>query len=226
MSSSESEVIRQQLASPQEEADTKLVAHAVHIAQKGFDAVHVLSPDTDVLVLLIAHFPKLPSQTILFTRGSSKRRIDIGKLFHVLGPRKAGSLIGFHAFSGCDQTGRFAGKGKTTCWNAFINAPQNIQDAFFNLGRDSDLSEEMLVYLENYVCFLYRKSAWKNQDRLESLRWKLFCCQEAEGESLPPTKETLRQVALLMFGSMRGWCSRQHSTQPSLAGRNAKAAKD
>ena len=33
--------ILQWIRSPQEEADTKLAAQAVHAAQKGFDAVHV-----------------------------------------------------------------------------------------------------------------------------------------------------------------------------------------
>ena len=36
---------------------------------------------------------------------------------HYIGQVKADALLSLHAISGCDTTGRFLGKGKTSWWN-------------------------------------------------------------------------------------------------------------
>ena len=42
-----------ELTSNQEEADTRLLLHAKHAAQEGYEAVAVISEDADVFVLLL-----------------------------------------------------------------------------------------------------------------------------------------------------------------------------
>jgi hypothetical protein len=49
--------------SEQEEADTKMIYH-LSLLDKDVEAT-VVSPDTDVLVLLLRHFPKIPPNTCL-----------------------------------------------------------------------------------------------------------------------------------------------------------------
>ena len=44
-------------------------------------------------------------------------------------------LLGsFHAFTGADQTGKFSGKGKTICWNRFVEASEEIIECFVSIG--------------------------------------------------------------------------------------------
>ena len=48
-------------------------------------------------------------------RGDHKRDINIGKLFGTLGDAKSQVLVGFHAFTGCDQTWKFNDHAKQLC---------------------------------------------------------------------------------------------------------------
>ena len=40
------------------------------------------------------------------------REIDIGAAYEALDPKHSSAILGFHAFTGCDQTGKFYGKTK------------------------------------------------------------------------------------------------------------------
>ena len=63
-------------------------------------------------------------------RDDHKRNINLGKSFEALGDPKSQALVGFHAFTGCDQTGKFNDHAKQSCWNTFITSPKKIIDAF------------------------------------------------------------------------------------------------
>ena len=141
------------LASSQEEADTKIILHASDAAKRQLSSLCVYSADTDVLVLLTAKFHSLPQTAVMET---GRRRVNIGDLFAKLGFRKSESLIGFHAITGCDQTGRFAGKGKPTAWATFMEASDATQNAFFQLGREEVLTDQVLDGLETFVSGLYQ----------------------------------------------------------------------
>ena len=59
------------LRSTHEEADTRLVLHAVH---SHFKTVDVSSRDTDVLLLLVSHFPLAQCEHLWMMSGTSKKR--------------------------------------------------------------------------------------------------------------------------------------------------------
>ena len=59
------------LKSTHEEADTRLVLHAVH---SQFHTVVVSSRDTDVLLLLVSHFQRMQCQHLWMKSGTSKKR--------------------------------------------------------------------------------------------------------------------------------------------------------
>ena len=110
-------------ASSHEEADTKIIFHAIKAKERGATQLDVYSPDTDVFILLIRKYPQLPKETSFVTgRGTQQRRIQIKNVYDELGPAKAAALPGFHAFTGADITGSFAGKGKLQCWKIFNQA--------------------------------------------------------------------------------------------------------
>ena len=84
-----------------EEADTLLLLHA-SLLDSSCEVV-IQSPDTDVLDLLISMYKHLPYNLSFKTgKGDKKRQIDVGILYRALSERHASSLLGFHAFTGCD----------------------------------------------------------------------------------------------------------------------------
>ena len=98
-----------------EEADTLLILHCPDVAKSDpFSECVAFSPDTDVFFLLIHHFPELTPCTLFLTgRGDHLRNINISKYYKTIGLVRATALFGFHALTGCDQTGRFSGKTKS-----------------------------------------------------------------------------------------------------------------
>ena len=109
----------QHLHSSQEEDDTRIILHSLDAAQRRATELYIQSPDTDVFVLAIRCYHQLCRDTYFITGvGNKKHLIPLGPIVHALGAEKAAALPGFHAFSGADVTGRFAGKGKLNCWKA------------------------------------------------------------------------------------------------------------
>ena len=85
------------LRSTQEEADTKIILHAINAAEIGATRLLIFAQDTDVLVLAVRHYLKLPQESF-FVPGP-KEHISLKQIFHSLGPQKASALPGFHALS-------------------------------------------------------------------------------------------------------------------------------
>ena len=56
--------------------------------------------------------------------GSRVQQIE--PLWAALGPDRAKALPGLHAFSGADNTGRFARIGKTTWFKLFMEAEDDV----------------------------------------------------------------------------------------------------
>ena len=55
--------------SDQEEADTRLILHAVMAAEAGANRIVINSPDTDVLMLLLHHRPRINADELYFYAG-------------------------------------------------------------------------------------------------------------------------------------------------------------
>ena len=150
------------------------------------------SPDTDVLVLLIANFDRLPIDTSISLNSHIQ---PIKPIWDVLGLEKAKALVGFHAFSDADVTGRFARIGKQTWFKHFMEAGAEVHEAFSKICRDDHLSEDSEKILERFVCAVYSPKGINIPCLLE-LHWHLFCKYIAESEKLPSTVAALRQHIL------------------------------
>ena len=61
-------------------------------------------------------------------------------------------------YQGCDQTGKFSGFSKTSCWEIFLDLPDNVLDEFPNLGGSTLPSDSTLNTLEQFVLRLYCKN--------------------------------------------------------------------
>jgi len=124
------------LASEQEEADTKLLLHAIDATDRGATRIDIHSPDTDVLILALRRYPEMCQDTSFITgSGDRKRSIPLGPMFNTLGSDKVAALPGFHSFTGSDITGSFAGKANISCWKVFQNCSEEIISALANLGK-------------------------------------------------------------------------------------------
>ena len=181
------------LDSDQEEADTKILLHAVDATASGAKSIKIFSPDTDVFVLALRRYPELCADTSFVTgRGQHHRNIQLRPIFRALGAARTAALPGFHAWSGADVTGNFAFKGKLECWKAFLQADEDCVTALADLGSTILPTAGMFYAIEKLVCQLYLPKT--KISSLKDLRWLLFRRKQAESERLPPTQAALREA--------------------------------
>ena len=102
------------------------------------------------------------------------RYIDIGKLANSLGDDVCQSLIGLHAFTGCDTVSAFAGRGKLAALK-LLKKNDKHKKIFKQLGESWDVSQDLFDNLEAFVCQMYACSA-KTQE-VNELRYNLFCAK-------------------------------------------------
>ena len=88
--------------------------------------------------------------------------------------------------SGCDTTGHMFGKGKLTCFKAFMNANDTIIKALAELGDGSKPSQSVLHGCESFICQLFNSNFTASKE----LRWYVFCNLNVKQDvdKLPPTQ--------------------------------------
>ena len=183
------------LESSQEEADTKLLLHAIDATTSGATSIDIISPDTDVFVLALRRFPELCQNTSFVTgRGQRHRKILLRLIVQALGPARTAALPGFHAWNGADITGSFAFKGKLGCWKAFLEADEDSVTALANLGTTVQPTSSTIAAIEKLVCQLYQPKT--HISRVKDMRWFLFRKKQAQSEKLPPTQAALKEAIL------------------------------
>ena len=179
----------------QEEADGCLLFHAAHAAGEGYQAVVICSEDTDVVIMCLAFHDKIGAP--LFQKCGTKTRtrvVDIRKVAATVGIDVCRALIGMHAYTGCDTTSAFAGKGKASALK-FLTNSREIKYTFLELGQEWDLSPELMDRLEAFTCLLYAPKA--SSTKVNDLRYHLFCAKKGDIEShqLPPCRDCLDKHA-------------------------------
>ena len=142
-----------------EEADTRLIRHAINQAINGVKNIRIETIDTDVLVLSLSHTGSMiqAGANSIHTR-IAKSDYDLIELYNRYGADVCKALPYFYAFTGCDTTSSFFGKGKATsfdAWLSFVKLEETIQ-LFIALGdTPSCISTDNLKVLEEFVMHLY-----------------------------------------------------------------------
>ena len=150
----------------QEEADTCLFLHAQHADSSRSAVVIIRSPDTDVAVIGCSLAAQIPAQVLLHTGTKERRRyISLSSVAARLGNGVCQALPGLHAFTGCDSTDAFSGRGKKAAFLA------GKVDAMQLLGQHFEVSDELVVLCEQFVACLYNKP---DVDEINELRYQLF----------------------------------------------------
>ena len=172
------------LKSNQEEADTKIILHALDATTNKVTEIKIHSPDTDVLILALRQFPRICQNTVFVTgKGDDLGEIQLKPIVDVLGPIKTVALPALHALSGADNTGSFSGKGKATCWKAINEASKDLVHAISSLGTSTIPSNETVAAIEWLVCQSYVPKT--NISTVIELRWWLFKKKQVQSEQLP-----------------------------------------
>ena len=111
--------------------------------------------NTDVLLILLNCFEQLPSTTVFKT---TEHCYNLRSTLERFTPLVCKALLGFDAMMGSDQTERFYGYTKQSCWNIFFKSTNDTLDAFIHL-RASDLIQDTdFLSLESFVAALYCKN--------------------------------------------------------------------
>ena len=134
------------LLSNQEEADTKVIVHAVHALQQQTitEAVNKsASGDTEIIILSISLLSTY-KENVFLENGSRTYNVLYWLGNFDLLPQKCLPLIGLHAFTGSNYVSSFFRKEKNGYWKL-------VQK--YNVGSPA-LAEETINPIEEYVCYL------------------------------------------------------------------------
>ena len=83
-------------------------------------------------------------------------RLTLDVRNNALGNEESMALLRFHAFTGCELTGRFSGFSKTTWFDTFFKTNLFVCKAFASLGNNDDgLKEEIIDGLTKFTLDLY-----------------------------------------------------------------------
>ncbi|KAL8621266.1 hypothetical protein ACOMHN_008091 [Nucella lapillus] len=167
-----------------EEADTRMLLHAKEAREQGYPQVVIVSRDTDVLVLLVAHQPQL-SIFVWMQTGTPRKKHFVHVHQINITDQQRESLLAFHAITGSDSTSQFAGIGKKSAWNVFLDNPHLLQ----RLGMEDFPDEEVLMDAESFVCKLYNPNT--QHTSTQPLRCDLFHSVKKTLENFPPTQDAL-----------------------------------
>ena len=103
-----------------EEADTGIVLTTQDVSKRDpFTDLVISCTDTDVLLILIHYYEQLISSTVFKTAVHS---YFVGEVYENLSPSIRHALLEFHAYTGCDQTEKYSGFGKPSCWTMLMNS--------------------------------------------------------------------------------------------------------
>ena len=152
-------MIATELCSDHEEADSRIILHLLHAGRtaSATTAIIVRSPDTDVLCIQPVY---LDTGT-----GNKRRMIDIQAIANVLGTDVCAALPAYHAFTGCDYTSSFVRKGKVQPFK-IVCRHSDFTAAFKNLRTSADMDGTQLPALEQFICSMYVRAAYKDTNAL------------------------------------------------------------
>ena len=187
-----------------DEADTLIICVSKEIERLSTAenqlSIRILSPDTDVLMLLIHYAAHSVDSNVTFEllSGKTRRELDIRAIVNKLGEDKAKGLLGAYVVTGCDQIGKFNSITKARAFTVFMDSSTLITNGLSQLGQViSNVSVEISDAVTLYVNLLYAK---KKEDRdavhrfkdSGELRWHLFVKNQQESDLLPPTPSALK----------------------------------
>lgn len=206
------------LYSSQEEADTRMVLHAINLSSH-FSRTIIRTDDTDVLVLLLHYKDRgLLSNEVYMHAGHSgrytinERFIPIHSIASKLGSQICQCLPAAHALTGCDSTNAMFGIGKKTMYAALERELGSSQSDYGLANVNDPKWMEAARYL---IIAMYKSKNKKKCRILDELRHHLATTTDKLVVQLPPTEDAFREHALRARFQTLIWC-RSHIPKPEL----------
>ncbi len=179
-----------ELYTEQEEADTRMLLHALHASDNGYRQLSIYSSDADVEVLACHHQRNIPARIVIVSGTQNNSRfVDISSVCNKLGEDVCEVLPGLHALTGCDSVSAFSGKGKTKAFR-LVKENKQLRKLILPLGHNVPVRDEDAADVEEFVCCMYGKA---DKD-VNEVRYHLFCkMKNVQSHHLPPTKAALEK---------------------------------
>ena len=202
-----------ELRSNHEEADTRIVCHAVHATRNGAQTLVINSPDTDVLVLLLHHRTAISAGQIFFATGrdgkhiSLKRFVPVHVLHQLLSSSQMAVMLAIYCLTGCDTVSFFFGHGKARAFQLLRKNSEQFQALKF-FGSKQSITKEEKSACCRFLCMLYGHSS----DSLNDVRCKFAKSQKREivGKKLPPTDDSFFLHVQRTLYQLIVWKQAQH----------------
>ena len=183
-----------------EEADTRIVIHALHSLREGAKTVLVHTVDSDVVVILMTHFNRFECVSqgcrifVSFGKGKHKRMLNIREMCMALGKERCIALPLWVAQNGCDSTSSLRGRSKRTAFSAWNKSANEVMKAMMELMQQPfmklTLESDQLVHgIGEFFVTMYGGGAKNINDQ----RQNIFCQRNQNPEliDLPPTQNAL-----------------------------------
>ena len=122
----------------------------------GYKFIQVKSPDSDVFFILLNYATKMEIITLLFETcsGNKKTLVNASSMARIMSQQHATALLSFHAFSGCDTTSAFKGRGKLKPIKV-LQKVLKYENALVQLGNEWTIPDCVLNEIEALTCQFY-----------------------------------------------------------------------
>ena len=162
-----------------EEADQKLVRHALQCVRSGVRNIVVRTVDTDVILLLVAyrHSEANTASNVFawMAAGKETSYYNINTISSILGPEQCKALPFFHAMTGCDTTSYFFNQGKCKFWDRWdeFTLKNELTFVFGQLSnKPNTVTGEQALILEKFISFVYH--GVESDESIDLLRLRDF----------------------------------------------------
>ena len=181
-----------------EEADSRMVLHILHELRIGHANVLVRTCDSDVVIILLYHFPLFEATSVnscevcvSYGIGNHRRILSIRAIVEALGKRFCSALPLLHAVTGCDSTSAFKGRSKRMCFNALRKCSDEVIGVMGSFQPFSELKMESQLFtsLESFIVKVYGGDT--DTKSVNRLRKQMFCQRYQNVEMIPPTQNAL-----------------------------------
>ena len=192
------------VASNQEEADTRIVLHAIYAANNSSEEIEVRSPGTDVLVLLLHHRTEIHTKYIYFRTGTQGKRtylsryIPVHILFEELSRQQHNILLSVYCLTGCATTIACRGSGKKAAFRILMNKASHFQ-ALTDLGSRGH--NKLQLWQEQCYCM----------DGTTALISMSFVVKRQLRTLLPPTDDSFQLHLLRSVYQLALWRQSRHA---------------
>ena len=132
-----------------------------------------------VIALSVSH--QINTQ-LIFRTGTQHRTRYLDLTAIGLGQEVCSALPGYHAFSGCDSTSAFTGRGKVSGFK-LLKEDELFRSTMASIGQSFDISAQHLAKGEQAICTLY---GMRQRSSVNDVRYRMFGTQTTDPCRLPP----------------------------------------